>query len=327
MALCGHATGRYPDCDRGSNLSLMLALVRFAMRGRSQAALVAATAAVLSVLPFVGVLAALVSAAVIALATLRNGLTEGLFVAALAGLGGGVLAWLALTTPAPAIGFFVLFWGPVWLLAVVLGWSRSLALAIEAAAALALLALAVVLPMIGNLADLWRDVLEPLRVALIDAEVMTADEGERAVSQLATWMPGLLTATIYVMVVCSLLLARWWQALLDRPGAFGAEFQGLRFHRVFALAVIAAYALVVVTDAFWPVAVLLVLALLLMLQGLAVIHSVVRVRQVHAGWLIALYGFFVIGLPLPQMVIAGLGLADAWADFRRRLGGQGKSGS
>jgi len=305
----------------------MLALVRFAMRGRSQAALVAATAAVLSVLPFFGVLAALVSAAVIALATLRNGLTEGLFVAALAGLGGGLLAWLALTTPVPAIGFFVLFWGPVWLLAVVLGWSRSLALAIEVAAVLALVALALVVPLAGDLRDLWREVLEPLRLAFIDAEVMTAAEGERAVSQLATWMPGLLTATIYLMVVCSLLVARWWQSLLDRPGAFGAEFRELRFHRLFILAAIAAYVLVVVTDAFWPVAMLLVLGLLLMFQGLAVIHSVTQARQTQVGWLIALYLFFVIGIPLPQMIIAGLGLADAWADFRRRLGGQGKNGS
>ncbi|MEY6432093.1 hypothetical protein ABC977_06670 [Thioalkalicoccus limnaeus] len=301
----------------------MQVLARFAMRGRSQAALVAATTAVLSVLPVIGLLAALISAGVIALATLRHGPSEGLLVAGLAGLGGGVLAWLALGSPLPAIGFLLIFWFPVWLLAVALGWSRSLSVTVQAAAGLAVLGLVLVYAIAGGVRDPWIEILEPLRLALVEAAVLGEADSVAAIERVAAWMPGLLTATVYLMVVSSLLIGRWWQALLYNPGGFGAEFRALRIHPLLGVVTVAVYLLVVfLGEAHWAIALLLILGPLLVLQGLAVVHALAYARQTHVGWLAGLYVLFVLGFPLPQMIVAGLGLADIWVDLRSRFSGR-----
>ncbi len=91
----------------------MLGLATFIMRGRSQAALVAAVFAVLSLLfPLAGML----SSATVALVTLRLGPVEGLIVGAFAGLASGLFAFAALGSPAPALGFALALWLPVWAL-------------------------------------------------------------------------------------------------------------------------------------------------------------------------------------------------------------------
>lgn len=301
----------------------MQVLARFAMRGRSQAALVAATTAVLSVLPVIGLLAALISAGVIALATLRHGPSEGLLVAGLAGLGGGVLAWLALGSPLPAVGFLLIFWFPVWLLAVALGWSRSLSVTVQAAVGLAVLGLVLVYAIAGGVRDPWIEILEPLRLALVEAAVLAEADSVAAIERVAAWMPGLLTATVYLMVVSSLLIGRWWQAVLYNPGGFGAEFRALRIHPLLGILTVAVYLLVVfLGEAHWAVALLLILGPLLVLQGLAVVHALAYARQTHVGWLAGLYVLFVLGFPLPQMIVAGLGLADIWVDLRSRFSGR-----
>ena len=79
----------------------MQALASFTMRGRSQAVLVAAVCALLSlIVPLVG----LISSAAVALVTLRQGAVEGLIVGAFAGLASGLLAFAALGSPIPEIG-------------------------------------------------------------------------------------------------------------------------------------------------------------------------------------------------------------------------------
>lgn len=297
----------------------MKALAHFAMRGRSQAALVAAAGAVLSVLPIIGLFAALASAAVVALATLRQGAGEGALVTVFAGLGGGVLAWLALGSPLPALGFWLAYWLPVWVLAVVLGWSRSLSLAVQAAALIALVALPLVYFFVGGASDTWAPILEPLTQALIEAHLIGAAPSPQAMAQIAGWMPGLLTASVYLMVLMSLLLGRWWQSLLSGPGAFGAEYRALRIHPVMGLVTIALHLILVFTNANWALAALVIVGVLLVLQGLAVLHALSVARNVRQGWVAGFYALFVLGLPLPQMIVAGIGLADLWADWRRRL--------
>lgn len=300
----------------------MKVLAQFAMRGRSQAALVAATGAVLSVLPLIGVFTGLASAAVVALATLRHGAREGALLTVLAGLGGGALAWLALGSPLPALGFWLAFWLPVWLLAVVLGWSRSLSLTVQVAASVALLALAIFHVVAGGSAGLWQEMLEPFRQTLIDAKVIDESSIPQLMAQIANWMPSLLTVTVYLMVLMSLLIGRWWQALLYNPGGFGTEFRALRVHPVMGLLTIVLHLFVILSGLPWATGLLAIVATLLVLQGLAVIHSVSVARNARPAWLAAFYMLFVIAFPLPQLVVAGLGLADLWVDLRRRIAKQ-----
>ena len=55
-----------------------------------------------------------------------------------------------------------------------------------------------------------------------------------------------------------------------------------------------------------------------LLQGLAVVHGVARLRQLHKAWLIALYILLFLA-PQAALLLAGIGLVDGVFDPRRRL--------
>ena len=207
----------------------MRSLAGFAMRGRSQAALVAAGVAVLSlVLPPVAV----ISSAAVALVTLRQGPREGLLVVGIAALGSGVLAWLALGAPRLALGFLVVLWVPLWVLALVLRATRNLALTVQGAALIGLLILLGLHLLADDPAAYWVQVMEPLRLGLVEGGVLADVASRTLVEGLAEWMTGAFAASLYVQFLLALFLARWWQASLYNPGGFGAEFRDLRLSPV-----------------------------------------------------------------------------------------------
>jgi len=118
------------------------------------------------------------------------------------------------------------------------------------------------------------------------------------------------------------LLARWWQSVMYRPGAFGEEF------RAFQLPFWVLPASLLAALAAWQVGggesgssllgdVGLVLMLLFAVQGLAVAHERVRATGGRRAWLTGLY--FAAGF-VPQVALPALaatGMADIAADFRR----------
>lgn len=295
----------------------MQALAGFIMRGRSQAALVAAAAAVLSLLlPLVGLL----SAAAVALVTLRQGSTEGLVVGAFAGLASGLLAYLALGSPLPAIGFALALWLPVWLLAVVLRTTRSLDLVVQLAAGFGVLILIGVRLATADPAAFWAELLEPVRQSLVEGEVMEAARSEELMRDIGRWMTGAFAATFYFQMVLSLFLGRWWQALLYNPGGFGTELRALRVNRgLGAAGLILLLVLAAGLEAQWAAELLLILTPLFLLQGIAVAHALVDILKASRGWLVGLYVLLVLAMPHAEILVAGLGLADIWMDVRARV--------
>jgi Predicted membrane protein (DUF2232) len=294
----------------------MQALAGFTMRGRSQAALVASASAVFSLLvPLFG----LISGAAVALVTLRHGVVEGLIVGGIAGMASGALAFLALGSPLPAIGFAVALWLPVWILAVVLRYSRSLGLTIQLAAIFGLVILIGIHWQQADPAHYWADVLEPLRQSLVQGGVIDAKRSQAIVSEIARWMTGAFAAAFYFQVLLSLMLARWWQALLYNPGGFGAEFRELRLRSalgyvVFALLAVLAFA----KEALWAAELLLLLAPLFVLQGLAVVHALANRFGLHRLWLVGFYVLLVVAMPHAEVGVASIGLADLWVNARAK---------
>jgi hypothetical protein len=302
----------------------MRSLAGFAMRGRSQAALVAAVSAVLSlVLPLVAV----ISSAVVALVTLRQGAREGLLVAGIAGLGSGVLAWLALGTPWPGLGFLAVLWAPLWALALVLRVTRNLALTAQGAALIGLLILLSLHLATEDPAAYWVGILEPLRASLVEGGVIAEAASQALIEGLSRWMTGAFAASLYVQFLLALLLGRWWQAMLYNPGGFGAEFRGLRLSPVLGYAALALVGLRRwQPEATWGYELLVLILPLLLLQGLAVVHGIRHSLGAGLGWLVALYVLLVVAMPYAEVLVSGLGLADLWLDVRgrvaRRAGGR-----
>lgn len=299
----------------------MQALAGFIMRGRSQAALVAAAAAVLSlIVPLAGI----VSAGAVALVALRQGATEGLVVGLFASLASGLLAYLALGSPLPAIGFALALWLPVWVLAVVLRNTRSLDLAAQLAVLFGLLILVGVRLQAADPAAFWADLLEPVRETLVEGQVMGGPESLELMRAIGRWMTGAFAAIFYFQVILSLLLARWWQSLLYNPAGFGAEFRELRISRALgAVGLVLLVLLAAGVEAQWMADLLLLLTPLYFLQGVAVAHGLADIFKLSRGWLIGFYVVLVLAMPHAEILVAGLGLVDIWMNVRARAAARG----
>ena len=277
-------------------------------------------ATVLAILSLLLPPVSLFSAAVIALVTLRKGANEGALVLAMASVACSLLALLLFGQPWAMAGFVLLMWMPAWMLALQLRASRSLSLAIQFALLFGLLVIgAQYLQSDGPVAG-WQQMLEPFVAELVTAKLVAESDQQALIEVMASWMPGLVAAGFFLQLVGSLFIARWWQAMLYNPGGFGEEFRTLRWHRLLALvtlAVIAARWLM--ADGNLPDYLLVLLLAAWFIQGLAVVHGVIRQTQASRGWLIGLYLLLLVAMPHALTALAVTGFADAWIDFRARL--------
>jgi hypothetical protein len=294
-------------------------LAVFVMRGRSPAALAAAVAAMLFWLfpPFL-----IVSGAVVALATLRRGPAEGVWVVVLAGPGAAGLSWLALGAPWPMLQVLLACWIPLWLLALVLRSTVSLSRTLQVAALLGLLGVAGFYLALGDPAVWWGGVLARWRR---DLSALAPGQGnDQAVMEAlldlldgwAPFLPGQAASAVLLFVLLALFLGRWWQALLFNPGGFRPEFHELRLGRPLALLALGLFGAAVLSG--WPplTNLALVLGTLYTVQGIALIHALVFKLHGSPAWLVL---FYLLLAPLLSQLVMALGVADAWADFRTRI--------
>jgi hypothetical protein len=297
----------------------MRLLASYVMRGRFQAMAVTAVVAVLSLLvpP-----AALVSSAALALVTLRRGEREGMLVLAGATLAVAALSAFLVKTLSPAISFVVLLGLPVLLVASVLRRTISLAYATEAAAVISFLGVLVVYGIFGDPAAQWRSLLEEPITSFVQQGGWQGSEQEleQLLDSVSRLMTGAFAAGVTLGTLLGILLGRWWQALLYNPGGFGEEFRALRLHLLSAYVALGALAVAAMMGLQAGIATDLVLiaAVGYLIQGLAVVHGLVKMMGGHVAWLVAMYAMLVLVLPQMVMLLAGLGYADAWFDLRRR---------
>ncbi len=310
----------------------MKRLAEFIVQGRWQAVLITAVAGALTYLlvPFTTVLSYLAAAAV-ALVTLHIGVVAGLQVLLLAGAA-TLLFYQLIGLHAIVVLdllLIVLLWVPCWLLALVLRYTRSLGRALLAAVLFGGCLLLAVYGYFGDPVPWWVDRLQEFEKSLSDSGIQVQSLGDgKLVAQLAALMTGAVVASLITGVVGSLLLARWWQSLLVRPGAFREEFCALRLGTLAGLLTLGMMVLArFVPD--WPGELAAQLAMVMLvpylLIGLAVIHSLVKQAGRGTGWLVAVYVALAL-LPQAGLVLAGGGLLDTWIDFRRRYSRGGSNG-
>ncbi len=302
----------------------MRLLASFVMQGRSQAVMAIGVLALLSLLfPPLSV----ISSAVVALVTLRRGPLDGLFVTLLGTAACALLAMLVQVDAISVVGFTLLLWLPVWILALLLRSSGSLALTTTVALLFGLLVIVVYYVEFSDPVAEWRKLLEPLLQSFNQAQTLEADQQILLLDVLSHWMTGLMAAGFFLQLMISVLLARWWQSLLYYPGGYRSEFHQLRLPRALALFTVAVVGLLLLDmDVGGPMldylAMLLITAYLL--QGLALAHGIRAQLGVSQGWLFAMYVLLFIAVPHMVITLATAGIADAWLDLRSRIG-KGKS--
>ena len=265
----------------------------------------------------------MLSSALVALVTLRNGEREGLQLMLLSSVACAALGFAVLGTAAPVIAVLLVFWLPVWLVAVVLRVGRSLPLAVEAAAVMGALLIVGIYVFVADPVSLWRESLEELFAEpLLQSGVGDASAVAALLDEAARLMTGMLAAGFFLQLVVALLLGRWWQAHLYKPGGFREEFHAFRLDRVLAYAALPFLAGVFLTggglaDFFRDGALLLGSAYLV--QGMALVHGISGAVAANQAWLIGFYVLLVIAMPQAVVIVATLGYVDAWVDFRAKL--------
>jgi len=293
----------------------MLFLANFILKGHSQAALVIATMAILGLLlpP-----AAWISAAGIVLVTLVYGVQRGLLAMAFSLVGTAVFAALIFSVPQVAIVFVLFAWLPAWLVASVLRQTVSLAYSLQVLTGICLFAVALIYMLYPDFGELWR---EPLDV-MINQLVQQSDKFNLAeLKQKEDWiikfLPGLFASSILFGTMLSLFLGRWWQAAFYNPGGFAEEFQSLDLGKVSALVAIALMLLAMALNNVLAFALLAVVAVLYMVQALALLHGVFSKRKINRAWLYFVY-FVTFFIPHLMMLLIVAAVVDPWLQIRQR---------
>ncbi|MEP5567631.1 MAG: hypothetical protein ABJN62_07350 [Halioglobus sp.] len=284
----------------------MKAIAEFAMRGRFQALLLAVGGSG-------SILFCWVSAAVIALITLRRGVGNGAQLLLWALLPSGVLLYAAGDS------------GPLSLivgttaLAMVLRTTVSLSLSVLTGIAVGGLSGLALVAFGGHYLEQMVTLFGEF-LANVEQQLSQGGEAVELARPTAVQIAGMLGAGTGMMSVLCLMLARYWQASLYNPGGFGTEFRLLRYTPAVATAM--ALAAVALSGLGLEYRTWAVIALLpLNFAGLALVHARVLAKGQGTGWLIGFYLAWLLLDPVKLMVVF-VAIADSWFDFRQRWTGK-----
>ena len=299
-------------------------LASFCMKGKLQASLLAATFLVLAL---IFPLSIWLSSAFIALVFLRKGLSTGLQVVLISGVGAGVLSWFALGTPQVVLLPVVLFWIPVIITSIVL--HRTVVMAHSLLAA-SIMGFVIVLGLFawydGDPSVIWMQIFDEMKLGTELSEPMSIKSTD--IDEFLTVMAKLMTVTfagmIVISAIMSLLLARFWQATLYNPGGFGDEFKAIRFGQVAALIALLIGSMTMLVSSDLLLALSIVVLFTFMFQGLSIFHHLIAHRSMSKGWLYGLYALMLVLLPQMALLLSTLGVSDAWVNWRERITGQMK---
>lgn len=286
----------------------MRGLAAFVMQGRSRAILAAGLFGGISLilLPF-----ALLSAAVAGLVALRKGDIEAVLIV----LGAGTIVFVATSFIAARPGLeyplAIVLLPPVWVCAKVLRRTQSQAMALLVAGGFAALFVLGMHLFTGDVVAWWEGWLKRA-VSGVKGAAYRGFEGA------LEYFNGLVAVVFGMCVMASILLARWWQAVLYNPGGFGAEFRALRLPKLLLPVAVAS---VLLASGFGRVLMRDMAAVAVMVyffQGLAVMHGLAVKGGHGAAWLVPPYLGLLI---LPQYIVVGIAMAgalDSLVDFRGR---------
>ena len=294
----------------------MVFLARLILKGPSQAALVAATLAMLGVL-FVP--AIWLSAAAIALVALLKDGRQVLMVMAVATAGTMLFAGLIFASPLMVVYFMLAAWLPAWIAASVLR-RRSLAASLQVIAGLSIVAIIGLYSFFPEMGEIWREPMD-----MLVQQLLAQSQGELSLQQLQEveemaiiMIPGFLAASVLFGTIISLFLARWWQSVILNPGGFAQEFQALNLGKMTAMIAVAIIVAVTLAGSELWYAMLLVVLALYTTQGMSILHAVFKGRQLNRAWLYLIYLVIFFSPEVAAMLIL-VGIADAWINFRGRL--------
>ena len=145
-----------------------------------------------------------------------------------------------------------------------------------------------------------------------DANVAAAPEVVR------TLLMGFIALGQAYAMLIMLIIARWCQSALYRPGGLREEFHQLRLSPMVSMGILvlmlACYLFSEEPGRWLP---LLTVPLIFAALGLA--HWLMANRGLSRGWVAVFYGVLVLFVQLVYPLLASMALADTWLDVRKRI--------
>ena len=296
---------------------MLRSIAVFSMQGRWQAAIAISLLSLAAlILPPFNYLAS----GVIALTTLRMGPKEGAKIVAATLLIFTLLAGLMLKQIYISGLFLLSSWLPVFGISLALGYTRSLAAALLAAGGLGIMLVLAMHSVVAEPVLWWQEMIEPF-MAMFAKEPNWLNEADTQllIVSLSEMMTSLMAAGFSINIILSLLIGRAWQAKLYNEGGFASEFYQFKLGQSAAILTI-----VMMVIAISPIGQSLlvlkdclpIMLLMFTLQGLSVVHSIVKTRQKHRFWLIVVYVLLVVKMPQMLVLLAMIGVLEQWFNFR-----------
>lgn len=285
----------------------MRALAELIMRGRMQATLIVAGCAALPLLFWL-------SAAAGCLVLLRRGFSDA----------AGILAWALL--PALVWWYFgeprtaMVLVGSLGL-AMVLRASESWVRVLLASVAWGLLYAVILGSVFREPIEMLSQELQKHLPAMLPGiyDQMSVEERARLGSLIAPVLNGLIAALLQIVSVLTLMLGRYWQALLYNPGGFGREFRAVRLPLIPMLVLLVC---MLVGPNFGPHMAMLtpLCSVPLVFAGAALIHGLVAEKRLAKFWLVGMYITLLLFMQLIYPLLVVLAIVDSLIDFRGRRG-------
>ena len=247
-----------------------------------------------------------------ALVTLRKGAVTGLQVIIGSLVLTAIFALAVKINPYIVIAFAIGVWFPVWSCANVLRITENQGYLVLAAGGMALLYIILIHLMVEDVTGLWRQWLAVWLEQTVQPEKQA--QLQEIMGNAVPLMNAIMAAGLFVSLMVTLLISRWWQAGLFNPGGFKQEFYSLRLPRGLITAIVLCVALVVTGHAHpgsMALDILILLIFIYLFQGLASVHRLIAARGLATGWLV---GIYVLMFVVPQIILflACLGMADSW---------------
>jgi len=305
----------------------MLGLAKIADNGPVSAALIAAGLIVFGITlqtmspaaSMLSLLAYVLSTSVVCFIVLRRGESAVVHVLAVAFVALFVVSVVVLKAGfvLPSLAFVL--WVAGIVVAVVL--RRTVDLSISTLAAMACGALAIVGVMLfaPEFAEQWTKLVSASfeNMPAEDKARFNVGRVEDITESFARMFPSAIGLSVMFVALGSVYIARWWQASIVNPGGFQKEFHGLRYGRTIAFGGLVLIAIAISIRGSIGIAVASLVIVCFFIQGLSVVHALVKQRGMSQGWLVGIYLLLI--LPHTVLLLGALGMSDNIVSLRKTV--------
>lgn len=230
----------------------------------------------------------------------------------------GIAGTVLMASPSVALALAAVIWVPI----VALGgqvWNRaSLPPALATVALLGLVAVVGFYLLHEDPGLWWQERLEHTMAVRAPDGLMAGGDADLAtlIGRVAAYLPGAFAGVWVMGLAAGLVLGRWLQSCLYRPGAFGIEFQAWRLGKRWS-GIVAACLFVASWRTDLAINLLVPLTVVLSLPAFGLMHALLQGRAGAKIWLGLLYAALLL-MPHLVAVLAVVALLDGWLDFRAR---------